>query len=107
LARSPNRGPTTACCAQRPSAGTRLRTPQITFCDAQLWFAEGPVKMKADYSASGELGTLLQLTARSKDTRADVVGSGRLLEEKASLGHHLQLTARSAGTTEGRSWQLA
>jgi hypothetical protein len=33
----------------------------------------------------------------SKDTRADVVGSGRLLQEKASLGPHLQLTARTCG----------
>jgi hypothetical protein len=45
----------TASCAQLSSAGTRLRTPQIAFCDAQLWFAECPVKMKADYRASGEL----------------------------------------------------
>ena len=53
---------TAGVCAQPSSAGTRLRTPQITFCDAQLWFAECPVKMKANYRASGELGTLFAVT---------------------------------------------
>ena len=42
-------------CAQLPSAVpafARLKFPSATF---RLWFAECPVKMKADYRARGEL----------------------------------------------------